>query len=254
MTVKLSPRLLMSAEMVGDSKCVADVGCDHAHTCIWLLQNNRTERALGTDVRKGPLLKAEENLELYECSDKVELRLSFGLDELKPGEADTIIIAGMGGDMIRDILERDETANRVLAQSSPTLILQPQTHSWNVRRWLDEHGYVIVAEDMVRDDDKFYPAMKAVRNEDQVLRGTKADGGDHSAAGLTDEEMYFGPILLRTKHPVLREFLEIEYRKKQYMLTQIKKSGTKEAEAKHEEVLDLFDIIRSACEICGANI
>lgn len=253
MTVKLSPRLLMSAEMVGDSHCVADVGCDHAHTCIWLLQNNRTERALGMDVRKGPLLKAEENLELYECSDRVELRLSFGLDELKPGEADTIIIAGMGGDMIRDILERDETANRVLAQSSPTLILQPQTHSWNVRRWLDEHGYVIVAEDMVRDDDKFYPAMKAVRNEG----GTQAAGGDCiaiAAARLTDEELHFGPILLQTGHPVLREFLEIEYRKKQYMLTQIQKSDTKEAQAKHDEVLILFDIIRSACEICGANI
>ena len=240
MQVRLSPRLLMSANMTDPCGCVADVGCDHAHTCIWLLQNGRAGKALGMDVRKGPLLKAKDNLELYECADRVELRLSFGLDELKPGEADTIIIAGMGGDMIRDILARDLVTNRVLTESAPTLILQPQTHSWNVRGWLATHGYRIVSEDMVRDDDKFYPAIKAVKS------GT--------AYSLTDEELYFGPVLLEKKHLVLKEFLEIEYRKKQYMLKEIEKSDTHEATKKHREVHKIFDITRSACEMCGANI
>lgn len=241
MLVRLSPRLLMSAGMVGHCNCIADVGCDHAHTCIWLLQNGRTDRAIGMDVRQGPLVKAEENLALYECSDRVNLRLSFGLDELKPAEADAVIIAGMGGDMIRDILERDASHNRVLdAGPGPILVLQPQTHSWNVRRWLSEHGYEIVFEDMVRDDDKFYPAIKAVRSG--------------NSRELSDEELYFGPYLLEQKHPVLKEFLEIEYRKKQYMLSEIEKSATSEAQTKHDEVQTIFDITRNACILCGADI
>lgn len=234
----------MSADMVGPCDTVADVGCDHAHTCIWLLQNGKARRCIGMDVRKGPLKKAEENLELYECADLVELRLSFGLDELYPGEADAIVIAGMGGEMIRDILERDRTARNVLGSSddagssgtgtaAPVLVLQPQTHFEYVRTWLAENGWEIADEDMCREDDKFYPCIKAVK------AGT-------SGTLLTSGEIFFGPRLLERKHPVLKEFLEIEYRKKRYMLGQIGKSATPEAEAKKAEVTKLFNIISEA--------
>ncbi len=234
----------MSADMVGPCDTVADVGCDHAHTCIWLLQNGAARRCIGMDVRKGPLKKAEENLELYECADKVELRLSFGLDELRPGEADAIVIAGMGGEMIRDILERDRTARNVLGSScaknnsgegtaAPVLVLQPQTHFEYVRMWLSENGWEIADEDMCREDDKFYPCIKAVK-------------GSNAGTMLTSDEIYFGPRLLERKHPVLKEFLEIEYRKKRYMLGQIGKSTTPEAEAKKAEVTKLFNIISEA--------
>ncbi len=249
---------MMSANMVDPCGTVADVGCDHAHTCIWLLQNGIAKNCIGMDVRKGPLKKAEENLALYGCSDKVELRLSFGLDELRPGEADTIVIAGMGGEMIRDILEKDKTAGGVLPNSraeqdeelqgslrdrrgtgkvcrnaAPVLVLQPQTHYECVRRWLSDNGFRITAEDMCREDDKFYPCIKA----------KKAECFDMDPA-----EIYFGPRLLAQKHPVLKEFLEIEYRKKRYMLEQISKSDTPEAEAKKAEVMELFDII---CDALG---
>ena len=154
----------MSANMVDPCGTVADVGCDHAHTCIWLLQNGIAKNCIGMDVRKGPLKKAEENLALYGCSEKVELRLSFGIDELRPGEADTIVIAGMGGEMIRDILEKDKSAQGVLL-GAPTLVLQPQTHYECVRGWLSDNGWEIVAEDMCREDDKFYPCIKAKKRK-----------------------------------------------------------------------------------------
>ena len=230
--------------MVGPCDTVADVGCDHAHTCIWLLQNGTARRCIGMDVRKGPLKKAEENLELYECADLVELRLSFGLEELRPGEANAIVIAGMGGEMIRDILEHDRTTRNVLGSSAeaglsstgtaaPVLVLQPQTHFEYVRMWLAGNGWEITDEDMCREDDKFYPCIKAVK------AGT--DG-----TPLTSDEIYFGPRLLERKHPVLKEFLEIEYRKKKYMLGQIGKGKTPEAEAKKAEVTKLFNIISEA--------
>lgn len=234
MRVKLSDRLRMSADMVDRCGVVADIGCDHAHTCIWLIQNGIADRCIGTDVRTGPLQKAAQNLELYECTESVELRLCYGLDAVAPDEADVIIIAGMGGELIRDILERDEAANGITRR---TLILQPQSHAEYVRRWLDDNGYTICDESMCSDDDKFYQTIKAVLT--------------HGASSLNEPELYFGPVLIGKGHKVLKELLEIEYRKKKYLLEQIDKSNTAESRAKREEVEHMFSIICDAAAAAG---
>ena len=242
MQIKLSDRLRMSADMVEPCSAVADVGCDHAHTCIWLLQNNVAGKCIGMDVRKGPLKKAEENLRLYGYSDRVELRLSYGIDELKPGEAEAVIIAGMGGEMIRDILERDKTAQKVLsAGKSPVLVLQPQSHYHSVRRWLYDNGFSILKEDICREDDKFYQCIKAARSDSGMVKEKPSSA-----------ELYFGPCLLKNRHPVLKEFLEIEYRKKKYLLEQIGKSTNPASLVRRAEVEELFGIICEACILCGA--
>lgn len=232
MNVKLSTRLMLTATMVPKGTVVADVGCDHAHTCIWLMQQGIARKCIAMDVRTGPLKKAGENLALYGYEQSVERRLSDGLDKLLPNEADVIIIAGMGGELTRDILDRglDKIGNAVL-------ILEPHSHVWDVRMWLENHDFEIVQEDMCREDDKYYPAIKAVH----------AKNGNLSR--LTLPELYFGPVLLKMRHPVLEEYLEIEYRKKQYMLEQISKSNTLEAETKRSEVREVFDTICKAREI-----
>ena len=251
MQVKLSDRLQMSANMVEQSAVVADVGCDHAHTCIRLLQTGIAGSCIGMDVRTGPLKKAEENLALYGCSDRVELRLGYGLDELKAGEADTIVVTGMGGELIRDILERDRSRERTLyACPPPVLVLQPQSHYQDVRSWLDANGFMILDEDMCREDDKFYPAIKAVFT---AVGSTGAADADVTAGrmvnGLSPAELYFGPVLLKRRHPVLKEYLEIEYRKKRYMLEQIGRGSGEAALKKKEEVERVFGIICEAREI-----
>ncbi len=235
--IKMSDRLMMSVRMAGRSETVADVGCDHAHTCIWLLQNGMADRCIGMDVRKGPLEKAEENLKLYGCSDRVELRLGYGLDELKPGEAQTVIIAGMGGEMIRDILERDREAGGItFGNNDPeaVFVLQPQSHYECVRGWLYGNGYRIVDEAMCCERDKFYPCIKAVRAE------------EGSSEEMTPEKLMFGPVLLERKDPVLREFLDIEYRKKKYLLERIGRSRAPEALEKRELVEGEFGAIGRA--------
>ena len=141
--IKLSQRLLMSLRMVGKAVCVADVGCDHAHTDIKLLKEGIAEKCIAMDVRPGPLEKARKNLELYKCSDKVELRLSDGLDALRPNEADHCIIAGMGGVVMKGILERGLGQEGHLKDCRPVLILQPQSHIYDIRKWLYDNGYVI---------------------------------------------------------------------------------------------------------------
>ena len=213
--IKLSARLEMSARMVGRTGCVADIGCDHAHTDIWLLGNNAADRCVAMDVRKGPLEKAKANLEQYGCSDKVELRLSDGLDALKPGEAQCIIIAGMGGIVMRNILERGLGPEGHLYGSDPVLVLQPQSHIYEVRKWLYDNLYVITDEDMCREEGKYYFSMKA---EKASRKGS-----------IAEEELHFGPVLLKRKPPVLARYLRELSDKAGRRLAQIKNSDSDDA-------------------------
>ena len=160
--INLSKRLTMSLCMVEKTACIADVGCDHAHMDIRLLKDGIVEKCIAMDVRTGPLKKAEGNLKLYDCEDKVDLRLSDGLDALRPGEADQVMITGMGGIVMRGILERGLGEKGHLRDSKPVLILQPQSHIFEVREWLYSNGYEIVDEDICRECGKYYFAMEAV--------------------------------------------------------------------------------------------
>ncbi len=160
--INLSERLLMSLRMVDKTDCVADVGCDHAHMDIKLLKDGIAQKCIAMDVRTGPLEKAEENLKLYGYCDKVELRLSDGLSYLRPGEAQYVIIAGMGGVVMRTILERGLGKNGHLRDNKPVLVLQPQSHIYEIRKWLYDNNYEIVDEALCYEYGKYYFAIKAV--------------------------------------------------------------------------------------------
>ena len=89
-----------NADMVSTGGVVADIGCDHGYLSIYLLESGKKDRAIAMDVRPGPLSSAEENIRLAGLSDSIELRLSDGLEKLSIGEADTVVIAGMGGPLM----------------------------------------------------------------------------------------------------------------------------------------------------------
>ena len=95
--MQLSIRMQAVADMVTPGGRIADIGTDHGYVPIYLVEQNKTDHAIAMDVRKGPLARAGENIVRFGCSDRIETRLSDGLAMLKPGEADTVIIAGMGG-------------------------------------------------------------------------------------------------------------------------------------------------------------
>ena len=203
--VRLSKRLEMSARMAGRHRTVADVGCDHAHTGIWLIQNGAASHCIGMDVRSGPLQKASENLALYGCSDRVELRLSDGLEALLPGESETVIIAGMGGIVMRGILEGGLGSKGHLKKTGLELILQPQSHIYEVRSWLYANGYVITDEDMCFEDGKYYFSMKAV------------------------EGLYFGPVLLKKQDSLFKQYLAETLSKAKRRLSQIGEGNSSSA-------------------------
>ncbi len=189
--MELSKRLKAVAELVTPGQKIADIGTDHAYIPIWLVEEKRAVSAIAMDINQGPLAKAKENIELHGLSSYIETRLSDGMKKLCPNEADSVIIAGMGGGLVMKILE--DVKEKPLGIRE--WILQPQSELRRVREYLLASGYQVIAEDMVLDEGKFYPMMKVIRGEKESYR---------------EEELCYGKLLLRQKHPVLELFLKKE--------------------------------------------
>ena len=225
--VKLSNRLLAVASFVADGNVLADVGTDHGYIPIYLLQEKRIPRAIAMDINAGPLERAKEHIALYGLKDYIETRLSDGVAALTPGEADSILVAGMGGGLVMHILEE----GKEVCQAAKELILQPQSELERVRHYLWTNGYVILAEDMVLEDEKFYPMM-------HVKYQNVAD--KESAGSLLF--CRYGKHLLEQKHAVLGEYLEREEK----LYTEIFKNLSKTAvsEKTKERMVEVEDVLR----------
>ena len=156
--ITLSKRLGMAAALVTHGNSVADVGCDHAYTSIYLLEAGISPRCIAMDVRQGPLERANINIRAHCLEGRIETRLSDGLASMLPGETATVLITGMGGQLICDILSAFPDKTRAARE----LVLSPQSEVGKVRTFLYENGFDIVKEAMCFDAGKYYIAMKAV--------------------------------------------------------------------------------------------
>ena len=188
--IVLSERMQMVADMISKGTVLADIGCDHGFVSIYLVENGICPKVIAMDVNEGPLLRAKEHIKERDLTSYIDVRLSDGMEKLLLGEADSILIAGMGGRLVIKILTDCMEKAKVLQE----IILQPQSELHLVRQFLTENGFHILQEDMVKDNGKFYPAMRV------AWRGEKA-------RALTEEELWYGPLLLKSKHPVLKEYL-----------------------------------------------
>ena len=200
--MQLSKRMDRLASMVTEGSSLADVGTDHGYIPIALVQTGKVSRAIAMDINKGPLERAALHIREQHLEDRITTRLSDGMTALKEGEADTVLIAGMGGALTVHILE----GGAHCLTSVKELILQPQSEIWLVREWLCEHGYKITDEDIVLDEGKYYPMMK--------VRPPVADtaGEDAEVKCWDTVQLKYGKLLLEKQHPVLREYLEREIR------------------------------------------
>ena len=145
-----TPRLKKIIDYV-NTRVAADIGTDHAYVPIELIKSKRAARVIASDVRRGPLYIAKSNIAENGLSDKIETRLGSGLSVLSPGEADTVIIAGMGGELIADILSKDDMTAR-----QAELILQPMNSQYELRRWLIDNNYTILKEDLENEGKRIY--------------------------------------------------------------------------------------------------
>lgn len=203
--MKLSERLELVLSFVEPGESAADVGTDHGHVPVELVRRMIVKKAVAMDVRKGPLSRATENIGLAGLTDKIETRLSDGVAKLLPGEADSVVIAGMGGELIIKILEN----GRHMWDSVKQWVLSPQSEIFKVRRWLFENGFVIRKEDMILEDGKFYTVMDVRREKDAAgLQGKTEQTEDLSLS--ENSRMLYGDYLIRTKNPVLLTYLKEE--------------------------------------------
>ncbi len=155
--MKLDSRLMAIANLVRDNKIFADIGTDHAYLPVYLVEKGIINKAIAADLRVGPLENAKLAVDSYNYSDKIELRLSDGLDNFKENEVEEIAIAGMGGLLISSFIERTVW----LKNSNIHLILQPMTHVEELRKTLFDNGFIIDSEVVAEDDDKLYIIVSA---------------------------------------------------------------------------------------------
>jgi len=162
----LDPRLSLACALYPPVPLAADIGTDHAHLPVWLSVHGRVESAIASDLRKGPLERAKENGAAY-GAENIDYRLGNGLEGIRPEEADTIVIAGMGGENIVSIL----TAAPWTRDGRHTLLLSPHTKSEELRSFLSENGYEIRREALVRDRGTIYPVMEVTAGEMRLTAG-----------------------------------------------------------------------------------
>lgn len=155
--INLGNRMLMAAKMVRKGKTVADIGTDHAYLPAYLILNGISPKALACDVRKGPLENAKKTVEHYGVEDKISLRLSDGFDKIEASEADDFIMCGMGGTLMTQLVSRTPW----LKDTQKRLIVQPQSHAEDIRRFFVENGFEIISEDACIDSGKLYCAIAA---------------------------------------------------------------------------------------------
>lgn len=161
----LSPRLRAVADLVPAGSRLADVGTDHGRLPVWLIQHGIVERAVCSDLRPGPLSRAQALARRWEVSDRVSFRLCDGLTDIAPYEADVITIAGMGGETIADILH----AARWTSWPGHTFVLQAMSGMDGLRRYLSANGFAILREVLVEEGETLYVIVLAQPGEMKPL-------------------------------------------------------------------------------------
>lgn len=195
-----SVRLDKILDMIPPSGTVADVGCDHAKLSIALIKQKLADRVWAMDLREGPLEKAKESIRRAGLQNEIPTLLSDGLTKLSE-DADTVVIAGMGGETIAHILFSDEGFTRERVRNARHLVLSPQSEWLPLRRLLMEHRFKIRKEDMVFEKGQYYLILLA-------------EHASSCAEAETDLSLYpFGNYLTATQNPCFAEYLNKEIQK-----------------------------------------
>lgn len=217
--LKLGSRLAALAAFVPQGTRVADIGTDHAYVPIELVQKSIAISAIAADVHIGPYQAAKDNIEALGLSNKISVRFGDGLSVLSPGEVDTVVIAGMGGGTIIEILNSNPKITRALSR----LILQPMIATGLVRRWLNTNEWKIVDEALIQEDGKLYEIVVA----------------EHGVTLTTEPIMYdIGLILWNKKPDLLKLHVENLIAQTERVLYEMAASNTARKSSKYDEYLE----------------
>lgn len=230
------------SSMVTPGSILADIGTDHGYVPISLVQRKKIKKAIAMDVNKGPLKRAEEHIREAQLEEYIETRLSDGVKKLEVGEVNSILIAGMGGDLVIRIIKN----GMEVCRSVDELILQPQSELGKVRKFLRENNFEIIDEDMVIEEGKYYPMMKVIPVEEIALWEILPK------EVIPACDMY-GPYLLKNGNPSLRKYLVKQHKQLTKILKELEKQPESKAISKRiKEVQKEITLNESAYTILGA--
>jgi len=189
MGVPLSRRLQAIADCISGAASMADIGTDHGYLPVALVESKRVATAIAADVNEKPLAKAKKIIRTQGLEAVIETRLGSGLSVLEPGEVEVIVIAGMGGLLIRDCLKADSA----VAQKTKQLILQPMNNQSTLRRYLADNGFCIVKEALAREDERVYEVLVV-------------EPGEMAVTDVLEYDL--GYRFNETRHPLLKDLID----------------------------------------------
>ena len=205
--VRISDRLRTVAHMCEKGAVVADIGTDHGYLPIYLVQEGIAPSAIAMDLRKGPLEKAKKHICDNCLEDRIQTRLSDGLEKLSKNEADIITICGMGGRLIADIV----TKGKDIITQNTILVVSPQSEVGEFRHFLVSQGFEIEDEQMLKEDGKYYFIIKCRKSEESVC------------SEFSETQYQYGWKLLDSKDKTLYEYLIKEKETNEGISNSIKK-------------------------------
>lgn len=216
--MNLTPRLAAVADLAGSSISLADIGTDHAYIPIYLMQKGMIAKAIAADINEGPLERADKNIRKAGLSDQITLRLSDGLDNIKDNEAETVVIAGMGGEIISHMIEKPKP------KGIKKIVLQPMTDIPLVRRKLHENGMIITAERLASEKDKIYTALACEYGSGQEF---------------SDEDYIVSPFI--KDDPLFAEYINKQLGICKTNLERTKKAENKAFSAQFEYLISVYE-------------
>lgn len=220
----ISKRLELVASFVPQGAVLLDVGSDHAYLPIELVERGQIEAAIAGEVVVGPYQSAVKNVEAHGLEEKIQVRLANGLAAFEEEDQVSIItIAGMGGRLIARILEEglDKLAN------VERLILQPNNREDDLRIWLQDHGFQIVAESILEEAGKFYEILVVEAGE----------------MYLSASDLRFGPFLSKEVSPVFVQKWQKEANKLEFALDQIPEKNREERQVLAHKIQAIKEVL-----------
>lgn len=206
----LSKRLETVGRFVPEAARLADIGSDHAYLPVALMLKGKIDFAVAGEVVKGPFESAKRQVRKNGLSERIEVRLANGLDAIeKKDQINAITIAGMGGSLIRDILESGRQNQRLSGKER--LILQPNIGEKTLRAWLKENNYQIIAEEILEENKKIYEIIVAEKKEQPIE--------------YSEKELMFGPHLLAEKNAIFLAKWQRELKQREVILEQLKNAS-----------------------------
>ena len=221
----LSPRLKDLAMEVPVGARLADIGTDHGLVPVYLAKNHIVTKVIATDISEGSLQKARELIKAERLDDIIETRLGPGLEVIEPGEVDTIIIAGMGGQLMTQIL----CESMDVIKACTKLILQPMNAQQQIRRWLVDQGYKIYRECLVKDGKYIYEIIVAKEGFQQ-----KVDDIQYEIGFRLNED------------PLFKEFIGLKISKTEAIIRELQKQNTENARKRKEHLLEKLNKYKEA--------